>query len=283
MKHLEHNQEFRLNEILFENRNKAYGAYVLRTESDRILTKAFFIGVGLLATVSIIPVVISAFKTVESDGTEQTEKPFVLVLPDEHPVVKPPEKVTPPENVTPPPPSVKQYNSTVATPTRNADESNIIKDIPKDAIAGVKNDFVAPPAPKINVPTSVISGPGTVVPPKVVPTVDSGPDNSVKGIDELSVTAKFEGGIDAFRNKVMNKFDVSAFEDEGSVNTTVTFIVEKDGTISDIKTNGEDASFNAEAMRTIKAVKGKWIPGKNKKGESVRSYFKFPISMKFDN
>ena len=281
MKHLEHNQEFRLNEILFENRNKAYGAYVLRTESDRILTKAFFIGVGLLAAVSIIPVVISAFNSAEVTDTSFTPDPPVMINVDKP--NDPPAEVLPPQTVTPPPPSVRQYDSQVVTPTRNADESKIVKDIPKDAIAGVKNDFVAPPAPKINVPTSVISGPGTVVPPKAIPAVDPGPDNSVKGIDELSVTAKFEGGIDAFRNKVMNKFDVSAFEDEGSVNTTVTFIVEKDGTISDIKTNGKDASFNAEAIRTIKAVKGKWIPGKNKKGESVRSYFKFPISMKFDN
>lgn len=280
MKHLEHNQEFRLNEILFENRNKAYGAYVLRTESDRILTKAFFIGVGLLAAVSIIPTVISAFQSTE---TVIIENPIPSGLIDVDTPLDPPAEVLPPQTVTPPPPSVRQYDSQVVTPTRNADESKIVKDIPKDAIAGVKNDLEAPVAPTINVPTHVVSGPGTVVPPKIVVPTDPGPDNSVKGTDELSVTAKFEGGIDAFRNKVMNKFDVSAFQDEGTVNTTVTFIVERDGTISDIKTNGKDASFNAEAIRTIKAVKGKWEPGKNKKGESVRSYFKFPITMKFDN
>lgn len=280
MKHLEHNQEFRLNEILFENRNKAYGAYVLRTESDRILTKAFFIGVGLLAAVSIIPTVISAFQSTEIGVIENPIPPGLI---DVDTPLDPPAEVLPPQTVTPPPPSVRQYDSQVVTPTRNADESKIVKDIPDDAIAGVKNDFEAPVAPTINVPTHVISGPGTVVPPKIVIPTDPGPDNSVKGTDELSVTAKFEGGIDAFRNKVMNKFDVSAFQDEGTVNTTVTFIVERDGTISDIKTNGKDASFNAEAIRTIKAVKGKWVPGKNKKGESVRSYFKFPITMKFDN
>lgn len=280
MKHLEHNQEFRLNEILFENRNKAYGAYVLRTESDRILTKAFFIGVGLLAAVSIIPTVISAFQSTEN-GIIENPIPPVLINVDTP--LDPPAEVLPPQTVTPPPPSVRQYDSQVVTPTRNADESQIVKDIPDDAIAGVKNDLEAPVAPTINVPTHVVSGPGTVVPPKIVVPTDPGPDNSVKGTDELSVTAKFEGGIDAFRNKVMNKFDVSAFQDEGTVNTTVTFIVERDGTISDIKTNGKDASFNAEAIRTIKAVKGKWVPGKNKKGESVRSYFKFPITMKFDN
>ena len=280
MKHLEHNQEFRLNEILFENRNKAYGAYVLRTESDRILTKAFFIGVGLLAAVSIIPAVISAFKPAEVTDNGMIPEPPVMVDLDKK---DPPAEVKPPVAVvTPPPPSVRQYDSQVVTPTKDADESKIVTEIPKDAIAGLKNDFEAPVAPRINVPTPVISGPGTVVPEKVIPVVPVDP-NIIVGGTELSEGAKFEGGIDAFRNKVMNKFDVSAFDDQGSVSTTVTFIVERDGTISDIKTNGKDASFNAEAIRTIKAVKGKWVPGKNKKGESVRSYFKLPISMKFDN
>ncbi|MGO4710610.1 hypothetical protein AB4Y90_16190, partial [Chryseobacterium sp. 2TAF14] len=216
MKHLEHNQDFRLNEILFENRNKAYGAYVLRTESDRILTKAFFIGVGLLAAVSIIPVVISAFNSTEvtDNGGYELPPPINIVEVPETPPV-----VTPPRTVTPPPPSVRQYNSQVATPTRNADESNIVTEIPKDAIAGVKNDFEAPVAPTINVPTHVISGPGTVAPPKIVPVVPVEDPNEIIGEGGLSKSAKFEGGIDAFRNKVMNRFDVSAFEDEGSVST----------------------------------------------------------------
>ena len=281
MKHLEHNQEFRLNEILFENRNKAYGAYVLRAESDRILTKAFFIGIGLLAAVSIIPVAISAFNKVEVVADEGYELPPPIII-DEIPDTPPPV-VAPPQTVTPPPPSVRQYDSQVATPTRNADESNIVTEIPDDAIAGVKNDFVAPVAPSINVPTTVISGPGTVVPPRVVPVAPPSDPNEIVDINELSKSADFEGGINAFRNKVMNKFDVSAFESQDVVSTKVTFVVETDGTISNIKANGKDASFNAEAIRTIKAVKGKWIPGKNKKGTSVRSYFTFPISMKLEN
>ncbi len=66
MKQHNQNQEFRFNEVLFEHRNKEYGAYVLRNESDRILTKALFIGASLMAAVSITPFVISAFKTAET-------------------------------------------------------------------------------------------------------------------------------------------------------------------------------------------------------------------------
>lgn len=281
MKHLLENQEFRLNEILFENRNKQYGAYVLRNESDRILTKSLFIGVSLLAAISITPMIISAFRTAEINDRDFTPVPPVMIDVERK---DPPAEVLPPQSVTPPPPSVRQYDSQVVTPTRDADESKIVKDIPKDAIAGVKNDFIAPPATTINVPTTIISGPGTVAPPRVVPpAVVEGPDNSVKTSGELSVAANFEGGIDSFRNKVMNKFDGSSFSSDEVMKSTVTFIVERDGTISGIKADGKDSDFNAEALRTIKAVKGKWIPGKNKKGEAVRSYFKFPISMKFDN
>lgn len=277
MKHLLENQEFRLNEILFENRNKQYGAYVLRNESDRILTKSLFIGVSLLAVISITPMIISAFKTVEpvTDGGYVLPPPVFI---PEDPTVKPPVKIEPVKAI--PPPSVKQYNAEVVTPTRNADESNIVKDIPKDAVAGVKNDFIAPPATNTYVPPTTIPGTGPVIKTVQPPVVIVKDKNA---IEVAAVQADFEGGIESFRTKVMNKFDGSGFASDDVMKTTVTFIVEKDGTISGIKADGRDSDFNAEALRTIKSVKGKWIPGKNKDGEAVRSYFKFPISMKFDN
>ena len=277
MKHLLENQEFRLNEILFENRNKQYGAYVLRNESDRILTKSLFIGVSLLAVISITPMIISAFKTVEPVTDGEYVLPPPVFIPED-PTVKPPVKIEP-VKVTPPP-SVKQYNAEVVTPTRNADESNIVKDIPKDAVAGVKNDFIAPPATNTYVPPTTIPGTGPVIKTVQPPVVIVKDKNA---IEVAAVQADFEGGIESFRTKVMNKFDGSGFASDDVMKTTVTFIVEKDGTISGIKADGRDSDFNAEALRTIKSVKGKWIPGKNKDGEAVRSYFKFPISMKFDN
>jgi len=279
MKHLQSNQDFRFNEVLFEGRNKQYGAYVLRNESDRILTKALFAGVSLLAAISLTPMLISAFKTTEIVQAGGYVLPPPVLIQDD-PIVKPPVKIEPVKAT--PPPSVKQYNAALVTPTRDADESNIVKDIPKDAIAGVKNDFKAPPAiPNVYTPPTTIPGTGPVIDNVKPPIVEVVKDKNV--IEIAAIPADFEGGIDSFRNKVINKFDTSAFEEQNSVATVVTFIVETNGTISDIKTNGKDSSFNAEAIRSIKAVKGKWTPGKNKNGDAVRSYFKFPITMKFDN
>jgi protein TonB len=281
MKQHNQNQEFRFNEVLFEHRNKEYGAYALRNESDRILTKALFIGASLMAAVSITSFVISALKPAETIG-KTWELPPPMIIPD--------EPVTPPVKITPVKPEVasnaKTFDSTVPTPSSTA-QDNVKKDpVPDDAVAGFTNNFkgetVIPNTP--NVPNvSVGTGPVINTPPPVIS--DPVDKNKIAESGELGVEANFTGGIDSFRNKVMNNFDGSGFESEDVVKTTVTFIVEMDGTISGVKANGTNADFNSEAMRTIKNIssKGKWIPAKNKKGEFVRSYFKFPISMKFDN
>ncbi|MEY8760986.1 energy transducer TonB [Chryseobacterium tongliaoense] len=278
MKHLNTNQEFRFNEVLFEHRNKEYGAYVLRNESDRILTKALFVGVSLLAAISITPFVISAFKT-----EAPTEKPPVIFdlidpnIPDTE--VAPPVVVVPPKAT--PAPDVKTVDDRLPEPKAKVTNEKVVEKI-EGAISGTKNNSEGEIAKTNYNPTTSETGKGPVI-PYVPPTLPKVPDNHIAERGELSVEASYDGGINSFRDKVMNKFDTSGFEDtDGVIRTTVTFIVEKDGTISGIKADGKDASFNNEALRVIKLIKGTWKPAKNKQGETVRSYFKFPISMQFE-
>jgi hypothetical protein len=279
MKHLHQNEEFRFNEVLFEHRNKEYGAYALRTESDRILTKALFLGVGLLAAVAITPLIISAFNN---------EPPSIHIPKDGPPVIirlkdtAVPDKVPPAVQKIKPvsPPNQKEYDSSIPTPTKHAVEP-VKQDIPKDAAAGLINNFKGEPVkPDTYVPPAPVIGNGPVISHVQPPVVEKKNPDAIE--TELSVEANYEGGINSFRNKVINGFDGSGFEDGGMMKTTVTFIVEVNGTISAVKAAGPDANFNDEAVRTIKSIRGKWAPGKNKQGQSVRSYFKFPISMKFE-
>lgn len=282
MKHIHQNQEFRFNEVLFEHRNKQYGAYVLRSESNKILTRALFMGVSLLAAVSITPLIINAFKSDPVKERTIYEDPHIfkeVITPEKDP----PAQVKP----QPAPEKVKTIDKTVPVPKRII--TNEKKDIPKDninTVASTQTSDGKETTIRTYVPptTNIGTGPVITTPP---PTIPVPADDKSKIVDakDLGQEANFSGGIESFRNKVMNNFDGSGFESDDVMRTTVTFIVEIDGTISGIKANGTDADFNNEAIRTIKAIsaKGKWIPGKNKKGESVRSYFKFPISMKFDN
>lgn len=281
MKQLFFDPELRFNEILFEHRNKAYGAYDLRTESNRILAKSLFLSLAVIAGVSLTAMLVSPKDKI----IEPTEGVFVDIEDIYQRDIDEPFK---PETVKPiietPPPvvqDVKTFDGRELTPTRNADDSKIVTKIPDDAIVGTKNNFDAKPATTDNVPVNVQTS-DTGIGTKTTDLPAKKPSNDIAISDELAVSADFIGGIDSFRNKVMNKFDTSDFENEALIATTVTFIVERDGSISGIKADGKNADFNKEAIRTIMSIKGKWSPGKDKSGNIVRSYFKFPIKMKFD-
>ena len=64
------------------------------------------------------------------------------------------------------------------------------------------------------------------------------------------------------------------------LSTTLSFIIEPDGTLSNILAEGENQSFNKEMERVVKEdIKDKWIPAEVK-GKKVRSYYKMPIRMR---
>lgn len=276
MKHMHQNPEFRFNEVLFEHRNKQYGAYVLRNESDRILTKALFIGISVLAAVSLTPLIANAFKSEPVkepiyDG-RHIFKPVVTPEKDTPAPVKPqpvPEKIKTVDKTVPEPKAIVTNEKKVVTPKDEQNAAAGVQTSEGKEVPTIKYVPIAPP---------VTNGGGVqqVVQPKVQPKEDNSPKTVV------DVEAGFVGGLDSFRNKVINNFDGSGFDSGEVMKTMITFIVEKDGTISGIKADGKDVDFNSEAMRTIKSIKGKWIPAKVN-GQPVRSYFKFPISMKFDN
>lgn len=281
MKQLFFDPELRFNEILFEHRNKAYGAYDLRTESNRILAKSLFLSLAVIAGVSLTAMLVSpkAAEITETGGlvieVENVDGPDIdepLKPEPVKPIVKPAAPVVQ---------DIKTFDGRELTPTRNADDSKLATKIPDDALAGVKDNLdgkviVQDNQPVINLPTSTDTGSKTTDLPVTKP------NNEVVDGGNLSVAADFVGGINSFRNKVIDKFDTSNFENESLIATTITFIVERDGSISGIKADGQNAEFNKEAIRTIMSIKGKWSPGKDKSGNIVRSYFKFPIKMKFD-
>lgn len=104
-------------------------------------------------------------------------------------------------------------------------------------------------------------------------------NNIYEVVDQLP---EFPGGVNSFRSKVNSSFDTSMMKgNEGQVKTELSFIIEKDGSISDVKASGTDQNFNAEAVRTVKTVRNKWAPAKIN-GQVVRYRFSMPLSMQFN-
>lgn len=94
--------------------------------------------------------------------------------------------------------------------------------------------------------------------------------------------AMFPGGVEAliaFLSKNVT-YPQEARETGTQGIVYVTFVVEKDGSISDIKILQDiGAGCGEEAVRVVKAMP-KWIPAKHK-GEKVRMQFNLPIKFSF--
>ncbi|PZU90794.1 MAG: energy transducer TonB [Chryseobacterium sp.] len=260
-----------LDEIVFENRNKAYGAYVLRNEYSNQLTKSVLIGVAFFASLSVVPLILSTFKSGEGVIVPpETPRPIDLI-----------EVSTPkpqPVEASTVPPNIKTVNTSIPNPTSRVTEEKTIPTLEEIKGAAIGPETKSGEETTISaVPPISVPGPPKIAAP-VVPAED--PYKIVDGT-AVDVSADFKGGINAFRQKVAQGFDTESVENGGMVSAVITFVVEKDGSISNLKVNGSNTDFNSEAERVIKSIKTKWTPAQLK-GKVVRSSFRMPISMKIE-
>jgi len=263
-----------LDEIVFSNRNKSYGAYALRNEYSGNLTKAVYIGVAFFASLSIVPLIVSAFSTETIiDKTFTVDDPRILVTVDVPDTPKPQPTATIP-------PDIKTVASPIFKPVREVKKETPVptkKDFEGAAIGSETKD--GKETTITSAPPTIIAGPPTIAP--TAPPAKPVDPNEIFSTTSVDVAADFKGGINAFRQKVANAFDTESVEKTGMVSGVITFVVEKDGSISDLKVTGSSADFNAEAERTVKSIKTKWTPAQLK-GKPVRSSFRMPISMKIE-
>lgn len=282
-----YNRSLSLDEIVFEKRNKEYGAYDLRWNYPKYLTRAFLIGTAIFLVFAIAPIVIMKIKQMQSKEQTQVDAKLINVLQEDKIIEKPEEKEAAPP---PPPPKAEQpkvevIQNVVPEPKKAPKVETPPPPISKqlETTTGLQNQEgekranYAPPPP----PPSPASGTGTTPAPKpAAPAPVS--DNTIHegGVDsEAEFTS---GGLNGFRSKVSENFDTSAMSgDSGTLKAEVTFVVEKDGSISQVKATGSNSDFNREAERTVKSIRAKWTPAKIA-GQPVRSRFRLPLTMNFE-
>lgn len=282
-----YNSNLSLDEIVFEKRNKEYGAYDLRWNYPKYLTRAFLIGTAIFLVFAIAPIVIMKVQQMNKKEQQNVDAKLINVLQEDKIIEKPEEKEAPPPPPPPKvePPKVEVIQNVVPEPKRAPKVETPPPPISKQLETttglqnqeGEKNAHYAPPPPP-----PAPAGTGTA--PAPAPAAKPAPvaDNTIHegGVDS---EAEFSsGGLNGFRSKVADSFDTSAMNgDEGTLKTEVTFVVEKDGSISQVKATGSNSDFNREAERTVKSIRTKWTPAKIA-GQPVRSRFRLPLTMNFE-
>jgi periplasmic protein TonB len=260
-------------DIIFSTRNKAYGAYQLRRDYPSYVGKAMLVGLLLIAFFYAIPALLSAVK-----GVLENNKPIEVVAemgppPDIDPNLPPPPPPPPVETPPPPtrttqkfvPPVVKQDKEIVEEPPQKSlDElKETDKDIGKEDKEG-KDD--APPALEDN-PTDKI------VEAKEAPKVD----NTV--YEFVEKMPSFPGGEAELQRYLVSNIKFPQFALESSIQgrVFVTFVVERDGSITDVKCIKDiGGGCGKEAERVVRTMP-KWVIGEQN-GSPVRVKFTIPVS-----
>lgn len=108
------------------------------------------------------------------------------------------------------------------------------------------------------------------------------PENNTDLLPIIDKAADYPGGINALRQEVANLFYTDGvYTEEKLLKTNVAFIVEKDGTISNVQAQGDNFTFNRQAEIALYSVSAKFSPAVIK-GDPVRYSFKLPLTMNID-
>ncbi|RKR10745.1 outer membrane transport energization protein TonB [Flavobacterium sp. 90] len=250
-------------DIVFEGRNKIYGAYELRKANNKTTVKALIIGSIIFSFAVAAPLIASFLPDSSEDDVNNNVKIATIKLPPKKEEVKPNQPPPPP-----PPPKVDQVKFTkpvVAKAEEVTEDPPKIEEL-KDKKVGsetIKGD----PDAVLTVDEPVGTGTAAVVEE----------DNQVYNTAGIEVKPDFPGGIEKFYKFVGNNYKTP--EEEGLKGKVyVTFVVEKDGSLTDIKVL-RDIGYGtgAEAIRVLKKCP-KWTPGEQN-GKKVRVLYSLPITI----
>jgi protein TonB len=261
-------------DLVFADRNKNYGAYELRSKSSSIMTRALFVSGGLFLLLCFSPLIYAKLFPKEEVVVE-IAKPVDLtdVIHQMKPDVPKPEEKPEPKKADP----VKL--KTIALP------SQVV----------VVNKTELPPPPTVDDIKLAVIGPktqeGVVAPHAVVSDgkgsgdgagtakegTGAGEDKEIYlGADEYP---EFTGGAKAW-SKYMERnlrYPSRAQEEGAAGKVYVSFVVEKDGSITDVSViKGIGFGCDEEAIKVIKKSP-LWKPGKNK-GTPVRVRYNMAIN-----
>lgn len=251
-------------DIVFERRNKEYGAYVNRKNYSKYVLIALGITVVVLLLVLAGPALAELLKSAR--GPEEPKLKEMTVTLDQPPPITP---QPPPPDVRIPPP----VKTVIKFLPPKVTEKEVVEEEPMPTIEEIKENETG---------AVEVVGTGEVVFEE--PVVEAAGNDDDKIFYAVEQQAEFPGGLQAMMKFLQKniKYPASAkrMGIEGKV--FVKFIVDKEGGISAIEImKGMNADLDKEAIRVIKLMPP-WKPGKQN-GRSVKSQFVLPVYFKLDS
>lgn len=274
-------------DLVFADKNKEFGAYQLRKQSDKRHNMAVLYTLIGLVVVFFLILAYSKYSDYKAEQDaialqEQREKMAAAELlqqePEPEPEPEPEERkfeqpeIEVPEEVLA---TVQVTQIAIVDADKVKNEVMDMEEQKEDNTArGVVNQEGSDDADKFK-----------AVQEQVV-VKEPEPEKPVE--EEIFVAveqqAEFPGGMAALMKWLSNniRYPEAAQQNDIQGKVIVKFVVEKDGSIGAATIlKGVDKDLDREALRVVKKMP-KWQPGKNN-GVAVRSYFNLPVTFKLQN
>ncbi len=253
-------------DILFENRNKAYGAYDLRKFYNDRLKKA--LGIIIVMTAALCAFTFlprkKGYETSSYTIPEDTKLGQVKKSEVKPPEIKPKTSIPVQTNVA----TAKLVPNIKIVPDKDSSD-NLDIDLDKLAIGNTTTNPINPGGPQIIAPPGNGSGDNTE---PVKPVIDK-----TVPISDPEIMPSYPGGMEALRKFLQRNLQNPKDMEEGElVSVRIKFVVGYNGKLQSFVTvedGGEE--FNKEVIRVLKKMPD-WIPGKSN-GENVSVYFTIPV------
>jgi len=260
-------------DIIFEKRNKAYGAYVLRKFYQNRLKRALAIMIlasGAFLSFTLIPkrsaqLVIGGIYEIPKTELAKADQ----TKPKELPKKQDPPKTEIKKPTEPTPVNQKMFIDHIAIVDKK-DKSDSIPDLKDTDLIGSTTLITSTPGiPKV---PFAPGDPGPAA-PKPLPIDRTSPWSA----DAVDVPPSFPGGTEALMNFLRRHLNnPDQMTDGESVSVKVTFVVGYEGKLKSFKITQDGGDiFNKEVIRVLKKMPD-WVPGKAK-GENVSVYYTIPV------
>ncbi len=267
-------------DIIFEGKNKEFGAYELRNQSARRHNMAMLSVVVVIVLALLISLFVSSIERAEETITGEAEQEMVSVdtTQDEpEPEEEPEDRFEEPEVEEVLPEEV--LNTVKVTEIAIVDDDQVSKEDEvknQEELTQTETAFGASDFDKGTDDVTVVREVKNevVVEEKKAPE----PEKIFTAVEEQP---KFPGG-DAELYKWLSKnirYPEMAAQNNIQGRVTVQFVVEKNGSVGEVKVvRGKDPDLDKEAVRVVKSLP-KFIPGKMN-GQNVRVWYTLPINFK---
>lgn len=262
-------------DLLFEGRNKAYGAYDLRKTYKKRLWMALAATAIALLAIGALAVLQNTIAKNRAEKVKISEVTISDIKQEEAKKNEPPPTLPPPPPKQAPPPKIEMK---AFTPPKVVKDEEVKQPPPaveelKDTKIGTINQEGAKDIGIVTPPAAVDAGKGIVEVKK--------PEPEPEIFTKVEIDAQYPGGQSAWRTFLERNLRADVATENGASPGTYTvivqFVVDKEGVVSDIKPlTSVGFGMEQEAVRVLKKS-GKWKPA-IQNGREVKAYRKQPIT-----